>query len=302
MKTLNSFIYNLINNWFMDGCSDYNPLSVRKSCRTKLQARNSFEELHVPHAAGQVYLNPFKAVQFVRKHGFPVVIKPNVSGYSRGSHFPINNYKDLWKAALAAKIWWPTSIIEQYLMGKNYRIVVVKGEIMSVIRRYPPFITGDGQSSIDQLIDEENQTRKSMALNPVIHPIQKNRQTRKHLKKRGLTLRSIPKSGQIIELHNKIALAPGGVVETIDRESVAPENQELFLRLLDSFGASIFGIDAIFEKGIEVGFDLQKCIFLELNSRPYLKMHHYPRFGTKQNLTPFYQKLDLLNVADSGVF
>ncbi len=89
-----------------------------------------------------------------KQYGFPLVIKPNVSGYSRGSYFPITNHKELWKAALLAKIWWPTSIIEQYLQGKNYRVVVVKNEIMSIIRRYPPFIIGDGRSSIEQLIDQ----------------------------------------------------------------------------------------------------------------------------------------------------
>ena len=68
------------------------------------------------------------------------------------------------------------------------------------------------------------------------------------------------------------------------------------------FDASIFGIDVIFEKGIEYGFRNQKCIFLELNSRPYLKMHHFPRFGPRQNLNIYYKKLDQLKVADSGVF
>ncbi|MCP4294277.1 MAG: cyanophycin synthetase [Proteobacteria bacterium] len=302
MKLLNKMIYKLISRWFMDGCSDYNSLSVRKSSRTKLQARESFAALNIPHAPGRIFLNPIQAVRFVKKHGFPVVIKPNVSGYSRGSHFPINNYKDLWKAAFAVKIWWPTSIIEKYLSGKNYRVVVIKDEIMSVIRRYPPFITGDGHQSIDQLIDQENQVRRSLELHPVIHPVQKNHRTRNHLKKQNLTLSSIPEAGQTIELYNKVALSPGGVVETIDKNSVAPKNRELFLKLLDSFDASIFGIDVIFEKGIEFDFQSQNCIFLELNSRPYLKMHHYPRFGSRQNFDPFYQKLEHLNIADSGGF
>ncbi len=302
MKTINKLIYKYLNKWFMNGCSDYNSLAVRKSCRTKAQARDSFRNLDIPYAEGEVFGGPLKALRFVRKHGFPVVVKPNVSGYSRGSYFPIETYRDLWKAMLAVKIWWPTSIIEKYLKGSNYRVVVVKDEIMSVIRRYPPFVMGDGKLTISELIDRENKVRQAMALHPVIHPISKNRRTKKYLRKQGLKMRSIPPKGQYVELYNKIALAPGGVVETIDKNKVAPENKELFFKLLNAFDASIFGIDVIFEKGIEENYRAQKCIFLELNSRPYLKMHHFPRYGSRQNLEPYYQKLDLVGVADSGVF
>jgi D-alanine-D-alanine ligase-like ATP-grasp enzyme len=302
MKTLNKIIYSWISKRFMNGCSDYNTLTVRKNCRTKLQARNAFAALTIPHAEGQRFFNPLQAVRFVKKHGFPVVIKPNVSGYSRGSHFPITNYRELWQAALAVKIWWPTSIIETYLKGKNYRIVVVKNEIMSVIRRYPPFIVGNGHSTIAGLIDTENEIRKQMGLFPVIHPIAKNNRIKRFLKKQGLDFESVPRQGQQVELFNKIALAPGGVVETIDKEKIAPANKALFLKLLSAFDASIFGIDVIFEKGIEHDYSSQRCIFLELNSRPYLKMHDYPRFGGKPNLDRYYQQLNAIELADSGVF
>ena len=117
-----------------------------------------------------------------------------------------------------------------------------------------------------------------------------------------MTLTTIPQKSQQVELYNKVALAPGGIVETIDKEYVAPENRELFLKILDSFNASIFGIDVIFEKGIEVSHQKQKCIFLELNSRPYLKMHDYPRYGQRQSLDRYYQTLNNIELADSGVF
>ncbi|MBT4286120.1 MAG: cyanophycin synthetase [Deltaproteobacteria bacterium] len=301
-QTIKKFIYQWIEKQFMDGCSHYNSLSVRKSCRSKQQARKIFNLLNIPHANGKVFFNPFKALDFVKEHGFPVVIKPNVSGYSRGSYFPIRNMKEFWKAALFVKIWWPTSIIEQYLEGKNYRVVVVKDEIMSVLRRYQPFVIGNGINTISELIDQENEKRKKMLLYPVIHSIPKTNRVKKFLKKQGLYLRTVPNTNEIIQLHNKIALAPGGVVETLDKNSMAPENRELFLNLQKKLDANILGIDAIFEKGIETSHDKQKTIFLEINSRPYLKMHDYPRFGIKQDLQPYYQKLNQIELIDSGIF
>ena len=218
------------------------------------------------------------------------------------SHFPITNFKEFWKAAFLVKVWWPTSIIEEYLEGKNYRVVVIKGEIMSVIQRYPPFVVGDGESTVDDLIDQENRQREKMGLFPVMHAIAKNGRTHRYLKKQRLSLSSVPAEGDRVLLYNKIALAPGGIVETVDKESVSAKNKALFFKILESFDANIFGIDVIFEKGIEHDFDDQKTIFLELNSRPFLEMHKYPRFGARPNLEGYFARLDNIQLSDSGVF
>ncbi len=302
MKFINKLIYRWIEEKFMHGCSDYNTLFVRKQSRSKRQAREAFAQYDIPHARGTIFYNPFTALRFVRQHGFPVVIKPNVSGYSRGSHFPITNYREFWKAVLLVKVWWPSTVIEEYLLGKNYRVVVLKNEIMSVIRRYPPFVTGDGESTVERLIDVENSRRKEMGLYPVMHAISKGRATNRFLKKRQLSLFSIPGAKEVVYLGNKVALAPGGIVEIIDKSSISEKNRELFFRILKAFDANIFGIDVIFEKGIETDFDSQMCIFLELNSRPFLEMHKFPRMGKKQDLNPYFAKLNAIQLGDSGVF
>lgn len=302
MSRIKRLLYRWIDKNFLGGCSSYNSLEVRKSCRSKLQAREMFAAAGLPHANGVVFLNPYKAFKFARKYGFPLVVKPNVSGFSRGSHFPIRNNLELFKGIFFAKGWWPVTVVEEYLEGKNYRVVVTGGEIMSVIRRYPPFVDGDGGSPISDLIDRENQIRKEMQLDPVIHPIKKDRKIQKHLKKQGLTLESVVPEGKRVHLYNKIALAPGGVVETIDKVLVHPDNKEAFIGLLKSFDANILGIDAIFKEGIEKSYTVQRAILLEVNSRPYLKMHDFPRFGMVEDLSPYYKKLSRLEVKQRDIF
>ncbi len=302
MSTFKRLIYKWIDKRFLGGCSSYNSLDIRKSCRSKLQARNVFEAHNIPHAKGTTFLSPMKAVKFARRHGFPLVVKPNVSGFSRGSHFPLTNFKELLLGIFWAKMWWPVTVIEQYLEGKNYRIVVVKEGIMSVIRRYPPFVDGDGKLSINDLIDQENRIRKGMNLYPVIHPIPKDRRITGYLKKKNLTLNSIPDEGERIRLFSRISLAPGGVVEVIDKNSIPSDNRELFEGILDHFGANILGVDAIFEKGIEHSYRQQKAILLEVNSRPYLKMHDVPRYGQVENLKPYYERLNSMAVGQKDIY
>jgi len=302
MSAIKKLIYQWISKRYMAGCSSYNSLEVRKSCRSKAQARTVFSQSNVPHAQGMIFFNPIKAHQFAKQHGFPLVIKPNVSGFSRGSHFPITNFTELWRAIFLAKLWWPTTVVEQYLEGNNYRVVIAQGKIMSVLQRYSPFVTGNGKDSIRTLIDEENKIREQMDLYPVIHPLNKGKITQQFLKKQRYSLETIPADGEIVKLFYRISLAPGGVVRTISKHTIPAVNQQLFKDVLQMFDANILGIDVIFEKGIEVDYRDQKCIFLEVNSRPYLKMHDYPRYGEKEDLSPYFEELNALEVSQADVF
>ena len=65
---------------------------------------------------------------------------------------------------------------------------------------------------------------------------------------------------------------------------------------------NILGIDVILEKGIEFDYRDQKCIFLEVNSRPYLKMHDYPRYGKAEDLSKQFLELDALDIKQSDTF
>lgn len=302
MRKLKTLIYTWISEKFMDGCSNYNSVEVRRGCRSKAQCRAVFAKNEVPHAAGLIFFWPWTAHAFARKHGFPLAIKPNVSGYSRGSYFPVNSYLSLYKAVFLAKIWWPTTVVERYLLGANYRVLTTGNDLISVIRRYPPFVTGNGIDTIDTLIDIENNTRATMKLHPVISAIKKSDQTKAYLKKQQLNLQSVPAAGQAVELFHRVALAPGGVVETIDQQTIPEDNKALFLTIVKMFDANVLGIDVIFEKGIETSYQQQNCIFIEVNSRPYMKMHYHPRYGPVDDLAGALAELDDLDIPDRDIF
>ena len=291
MKIIKQLIYKWISRKFMPGCSNFNNLQVRRNSRSKQQARAKFASANIPHAPGLVFYNPWRAIQFARQHGFPLVIKPNVSGFSRGSYFPINDYPGLWRAILLAKLWWPSTVVEHYLQGKNYRVVVTKDGVISVLRRYPAFVIGDGKHTIAELIKQENQVREMMGLYPCNSPISNGRQTQRYLAKQGLTLISVPLAKQHIELFYRISLAPGGVVEAIDKRLLPHYNKQLFAQVLELFNAEILGIDVIMTQGVELDARNQQVIFLEVNSRPYLTMHHFPRFGIADDLTAQLREL-----------
>ena len=302
MRKLKALVYAWISEKYMQGCSNYNSVEVRRGCRSKAQGRAIFADNNVPHARGLIFFWPWTAHAFAKEHGFPLVIKPNVSGYSRGSYFPINDFKSLYKAIFLAKLWWPTTVIEQYLQGSNYRVLTTNHGIISVIRRYSPFVIGNGKDTISKLIDAENIVRQEMKLHPTIYPLAKSDQVVGHLKKQRLSLQSVPADGESIELFHRVALAPGGVVEIIEQSTIPDANKALFQNVVTMFGANVLGIDVIFEKGIETDYREQECIFIEVNSRPYMKMHHHPRYGEVENLEPFMAELDSIYIQDKDIF
>ncbi|WP_457553867.1 hypothetical protein [Desulfobacula sp.] len=70
MKQLKRIIYSWVDKKFLGGCSSYNSLSMRKSCRSKKQARQMFDKNNIPHAKGDIFYGPFKPFRFVKKYEF----------------------------------------------------------------------------------------------------------------------------------------------------------------------------------------------------------------------------------------
>lgn len=298
MKWIKRQIYSFLEKHFFDGCSRYNGLEVRRASRTKKQARKKFASIGAPHAKGLIFYNPLRAVKFAKEHGFPLVLKPNFGTFSRGSFFPIRTWGQFWKAMFLTKLYWPRTVVEEYIEGNSYRVVVIKGKTMVVAHRTPPELTGDGKSMVSQLIDNENQTRREMKLLPTMYEIDKDR-VADFIKPRKLDW-VIPK-GKKVEVGNLIALFAGGVLKDVDLETIPEVNHQLFQDVLNVFEAEIFGLDFI-APDITKSWKDQKCVFLEANSRPYLKMHAYPRWGVVPDLSKDLKRLEALNIEDADIF
>ncbi len=292
---MKKIVYKYLSKWFLSDCSNYNKASIRSLCYSKQQARRAFKKLDVPYAKGEVFYLPHHTFSFAKKYGFPLVVKPNVGGFSRGAHFPINNYWQLLKASILVKVWWHSSIVERYLAGNNYRIVALKDQVMAIAKRYSPFVIGNGVDSISVLIDKENNVRKQMNLLPIIATIPKNKAIISHLKQQGLSLSSVLNLERKVILHPKIAIKLGGVVEAVPASHISENNIETVLKIVRYFDANILGIDVICKRDLMVDFAKQDCVFLEVNSRPFLKMHDVCRFGKAPDLSEFYRQLELVN-------
>ncbi len=97
-----------------------------------------------------------EALQAAEEIGYPVVVKPLVGNHGRGITVNITNREELKLAFEIADKICETSLVEKYLEGFDYRILVIDGKFVAAALREPAYVIGNGTSSIGDLIDEIN--------------------------------------------------------------------------------------------------------------------------------------------------
>lgn len=220
----------------------------------------------------------FYAVKYARKLGFPVIVKPNSK--SQGADvFLVWNKKELILAL--RKIFRggeKVAIIEQYLPGKDYRIVVLDGEIISAYERIPLSVVGDGKNSIINLLKKKQSFFNSTGRDTRINF--KDLRIKLKLKRQGYTFKSIPEKGEQIFLLDNANLSAGGdsvdVTNTIDKSF-----KKIAIELTRDMGLRMAGVDLMIREG-DITKDSKNCLYyiIEINAAPGLD--HYVTTGKSQ--------------------
>lgn len=207
----------------------------------------------------------------------PVIIKPRLG--SRGRHTTTHIYtvEELKAAFETAKQLCYWVVMEEHLVGSVYRGTMIGGKLRGVLGGSPPRVTGDGVSTIAQLIVEAN-TKKMAG----VKDIKMTPATVAFLRRTGLTLGSILPVGKTIDLTEKIGVSYGGksfeiTDETHPAIAVALEQAAAIV------GDPLLGFDFIIEDVGKNPAD-QKWGIIECNGIPFIDLHHHPLIGKPNNV------------------
>lgn len=206
----------------------------------------------------------------------PVIIKPRAGSRGRHSTIFVFGLADLKKAFKIAKQLCYWVIVEEQLFGPVYRATVINGHLAGVLRGDPPQIVGDGKSSIVELI-----SKKNAAPHLGVKDIVADDGCEMFLSRQDLNLSSVLENGKTINLSEKIGVNYGGS-SSEDFEICHPENKELFLKAAKVLGDPLVGFDFIIPD-ITKSWKNQKCGFIEVNSLPFINLHHDPLLGASRN-------------------
>ena len=99
------------------------------------------------------------ALAFLAEHS-PCVVKPaEGTAGGLGVTGSVTSARDLRRAVLAAGRYDDRVLIEAQIPGHLYRLLFLDGRLIDVVRRHPPRVTGDGRSSVRELVAQENDRR-----------------------------------------------------------------------------------------------------------------------------------------------
>lgn len=215
------------------------------------------------------------AYRYAKRIGFPVVVKPN-SRSQGNSVMKAHNKTEFYQAARLAFAKDQVILVERAIVGKDYRIVVLDDMIISAYERVPLQVTGDGHSTIEHLLKAKQKMFEIQGRETQINF--NDPRVKIKLKRQKMTLRSVPKAGDVIFLLDNANLSAGG--ESVDvTDIVHSEMAELAVNLTKDMGLRLCGVDVIVPISIDrppkKGYHI-----IEVNAAPGLD--HYASLGDKQ--------------------
>lgn len=215
--------------------------------------------------------------------GFPLVIKPLDGNHGKGATVGIGSLDDARAAFEKAKEYSRWVIVEQQLMGSDYRALVVNNRLIAVAERVPAHVVGDGKSTIQQLIDKTNaDPRRGYGHENVLTQIDVDNQTMGCIRQANYELNSVLPKDEVLHLKTTANISTGGTAIDITDE-VHPENVFLFERIAKIIGLDVAGIDVIAPNVTEPLSESGGGI-IEVNAAPGFRMHLAPSEGIGRNV------------------
>jgi cyanophycin synthetase len=209
----------------------------------KMLAKQLLANAGIPVPQGIVASSAHEAAHALEQIGAPVVIKPVGGNHGRcvtvGVLTPAQAIAAFDKASEAG----PAVIVESYVAGHDYRVLVIDGQVIAAAQLRPASVTGDGTHTISQLIAEANtDPRRGDGHARELTRIAFDDEVLRHLDEAGLDGCSVPASGQEVALRRNANLSTGGTSRDVT-DLVHDDIAAMCRRAAAAAGLDICGID-----------------------------------------------------------
>jgi len=247
----------------------------------KHMTKSMLQTCGVPVPEGQEVDSPQAAWEAAQDIGLPVVVKPTDANHGRGVFTDLTTREQIEKAYAAADAEGNGVLVEKFIRGDAHRLLVVGKRVVAATRGKMQTVTGDGQSTIRQLIESQINSdprcgvEEEFPLEPLV--LDKEPIAQLELERQGLHGDSVPTAGQVVLLkrHGDLAYDVTDLVHPQVARAAA-----LAARVV---GLDIAGIDLVAQ---DIGRPLQEQdgAIIEVNAGPGLLMHLKPAEGEPRNV------------------
>lgn len=235
----------------------------------------------VPVPQGQPVESAEDAWRAALEIGLPVVVKPRDGNQGKGVTVNLTQRDEVQQAYETAVKHRQDVMVERYLPGRDFRVLVVGGALIAAARRDPPQVVGDGIRSVSALIDEVNlDPRRGEGHATSLTRIRLDAIALATLAHQGLEPGSVPAPGVRVLLRNNANLSTGGTATDVT-DDVHPEFAARAIAAAEAVGLDICGIDVVADS-VTQPLEVQGGGVVEVNAAPGLRMHIQPSYGNGQ--------------------
>jgi cyanophycin synthetase len=232
----------------------------------------------VPVPRGRAVRDADDAWQATLEIGLPVVVKPLDGNQGKGVTVNIQDEAALRAAYAVAAGFRDHVLVERYMPGNDFRLLVVGDRLVAAARRDPPSVAGDGVHTVAQLVERVNQDpRRGDGHATSLTKIRFDEIALACLRKQGLDADSVPDKGRRVNLRNNANLSTGGSATDVT-DDVHPDVAARAVAAAQMVGLHICGVDMVCETILRP-LEEQGGGVVEVNAAPGLRMHLNPSFG-----------------------
>jgi cyanophycin synthetase len=257
-------------------------IAVEIAC-DKEETKNLLEAAEIPVPRGRIVYTEEELKEAIDKIGYPAVTKPVNGNHGKGATTNIRSWEEALEAYNAAKKYSKGIICEKFITGLDFRVLVINYKFVAAALRTPAAVTGDGQSTIQQLIDKVNSDpRRGYGHEKVLTSIKVDDFTNNILTKKGYTLDTVLPANEELWLKPTANLSTGGTATDVT-DFVHPTNVFMCERIARIIGLNICGID-IMAENLSLPITETGGSVLEVNAAPGFRMHLEPTEGLPRNV------------------
>jgi cyanophycin synthetase len=224
-----------------------------------------------------------EAVRAAEQIGYPVVVKPLNSNHGQGISIKLTTPEQVEAAFERAREYSEAVLVEGYIAGADYRMLVVNGQLVAAARRVPAHVVGDGVHSIDELVEQVNQDpRRGVGHGNVLTRIEIDEMAERLLADQGYRRETVLHRGVTVCLRATANLSTGGTAIDVT-DSVDPDNRDMAIRAIRAIGLDVAGVDFI-TTDIRASYRETGGAMCEVNACPGLRMHLAPSEGLPRDV------------------
>ena len=242
--------------------------------RDKDLTKELISSVGVPVPEGREVDSADDAWEAAEDIGVPVVVKPTDGNHGRGVFIDLTTREEVAKAYAIAVEEGSGVLVERSIQGIEHRLLVVGGKLVAANRSDLITVTGDGQSTVHELIASQVNTDPRRGVTE-LHPlslIRVDAAAKIELERQGLNGDSVPTAGREVLIQRNANHA----FDCTDE--VHPDTAQVVALAARVVGLDIAGVDLVCQD-IARPLGEQGGAIVEVNAGPSLLMHIKPGIG-----------------------